>query len=162
MIISRPDWRFLIRHPAHILALGFGSGLSPVAPGTAGTLAAVPLYLLLAAALPREALWGILLLAWPLGVWACGVTGRHLGEVDHGAIVWDEIAAFWLVLATLPLRWTWMLAAFILFRLFDIWKPFPIGWLDRRIRHPVGVMLDDLLAAGYTWVVLAVLERGTG
>ncbi len=157
MSILQPDWRFLRQHPAHMIALGLGSGLSPVAPGTAGTLMAIPLYAALAALLPPAGLWLVIALSLPFGVWACGVAGRHLGEIDHGSIVWDEIVAFWLVLACIPWRITPVVAAFVLFRLFDVWKPFPIGWLDRHIHTPLGVMLDDLLAAGYA---LAILEGG--
>jgi phosphatidylglycerophosphatase A len=146
-----PDRAFLIAHPAHFLALGFGSGLSPRAPGTAGTLAAFPLFWLLADH-PFYWLWIAAFLV--VGVWACDVTGRDLGVHDHGGMVWDEIAAFLMVLPFSPAGWFGAILAFALFRLFDIWKPFPIGWLDARVPGGFGVMLDDVLAAGYAIVCL--------
>ena len=150
-----PDRAFLFAHPAHFLALGFGSGLSPKAPGTAGTLAAFPLFWLLADH-PFYWLWIAAFLI--VGVWACEVTGRDLGVHDHGGMVWDEIAAFLIVLPFAPVdQLGGLLAyglAFGLFRLFDIWKPFPIGWLDARVPGGFGVMLDDVLAAAYAVVCL--------
>ena len=150
-----PNRAFLFAHPAHFLALGFGSGLAPKAPGTAGTLAAFPLYWLLAAH-PFYWLWIAAFLA--VGVWACEVTGRDLGVHDHGGMVWDEIAAFLMVLPFAPVAAvaapSAFALAFALFRLFDIWKPFPIGWLDARVPGGFGVMLDDVLAAGYAIVCL--------
>lgn len=143
-----PDRRFLMAHPAHFLALGFGSGLAPRAPGTFGTLAALPLYLLLAG-LSGPLYWTVVLLGGLLGIWACGRTGRALGVADHGGIVWDEIIAFLIVLPFAPQSWWGYALAFALFRLFDIWKPFPIARLDARVQGGLGVMLDDLLAAGY-------------
>lgn len=148
---TSPDLRFLVSHPAHFLALGFGAGLSPKAPGTVGTLVALPLFWLLLES-PVYWLWVVLFLA--LGVWACGVAGRALGVPDHGGIVWDEVAAFLLVLPFAPATLAGYVLAFALFRLFDIWKPFPIGWLDARVKGGVGVMLDDVLAAVYSIVCL--------
>lgn len=152
----RPDARFLVAHPAHFIALGFGAGLAPRAPGTAGTLAALAIYWLLALAMPPLA---IAFLAVPLffvGVWACGVAGRNLGVEDHGAFVWDEIVAF-LPLAALASASLWLQAiAFALFRLFDIWKPFPIRQVEARVKGGFGVMLDDLLAACYAYLVLVI------
>jgi phosphatidylglycerophosphatase A len=153
----RPDARFLVAHPAHFIALGFGAGLAPRAPGTVGTLAALAIYWALALVLPPLA---IAFLAVPLffvGVWACGVAGRNLGAEDHGALVWDEIVAF-LPLAALASASLWLQAvAFLLFRLFDIWKPFPIRHFEARVKGGLGVMLDDLLAACYAYLVLAIL-----
>ncbi|SFZ75473.1 phosphatidylglycerophosphatase A family protein [Chitinimonas taiwanensis] len=141
------DCKLLLSHPAHFLSLGFGSGLAPKAPGTFGSLAAIPFYLLLSLWLsPMQ----IALLAIPLfllGIWACDKTGKALGVSDHGAIVWDEIVAMLPLLAmagTAPLA---LAAAFALFRLFDISKPWPISWFDARIKGGFGVMLDDALAA---------------
>jgi len=136
-------------HPAHFLAFGFGSGLSPYAPGTAGTLVAFPLYFLLAHLVSQTALIIILLLAFVAGVWFCDKTGKALGVSDHGGIVWDEIIAFMLVLLFVPQTLFWFGAAFGLFRLFDIWKPFPIRYFDNTIKNGFGVMFDDLLAAIY-------------
>ncbi|MBL0140636.1 MAG: phosphatidylglycerophosphatase A [Betaproteobacteria bacterium] len=153
----RPDARFLVAHPAHFIALGFGAGLAPRAPGTFGTLAALALYWLLAPILPPLA---IAFLAVPLffvGVWACDVAGRNLGVEDHGAVVWDEIVAF-LPLAALASASLWLQAlAFVLFRLFDIWKPFPIRQFESRVKGGLGVMLDDLLAACYAYLAFALV-----
>jgi phosphatidylglycerophosphatase A len=147
----RPDRAFLFAHPAHFLALGFGSGLSPKAPGTVGTLVAFPLYWFLS---DHPFYWAWVAVFLVAGVWACEVTGRNLGVHDHGGMVWDEIAAFLMVLPFAPAGWFGGLLAFALFRLFDIWKPFPIGWLDARVPGGLGVMLDDVLAAFYAIVCL--------
>jgi phosphatidylglycerophosphatase A len=146
-----PNRAFLFAHPAHFLALGFGSGLSPKAPGTVGTLVAFPLYWLLAA---NSFYWVWIAVFLAIGVWACEVTGRNLGVHDHGGMVWDEIAAFLIILPFAPAGWLGAILAFALFRLFDIWKPFPIGWLDARVPGGFGVMLDDVLAAVYAIVCL--------
>jgi phosphatidylglycerophosphatase A len=153
----RPDARFLLAHPAHFIALGFGAGLAPHAPGTFGTLAALGLYWLLALALPPIAIAFLAIPLFFVGVWACDVAGRNLGIADHGAFVWDEIVAF-LPLAALASGSIFLQAlAFALFRLFDIWKPFPIRHFERRVKGGLGVMLDDLLAACYAYLVLAIL-----
>lgn len=148
-----PDKRFLLSHPAHFLALGFGSGLARKGPGTFGTLAALPLFGLLLC-LPESSHLIIIAALFLLGIPLCGIAGRNLGVSDHGSIVWDEIVAFMLVLEFTPKSWEWWLSAFLLFRLFDIWKPFPIRALDRSIHGGFGVMLDDLLAAVYAIMVL--------
>lgn len=154
-----PDWRFITRHPAHFLAFGLGSGLAPTAPGTFGTLAALPLYYLLAGFTTPAQLDLIIGIAVIAGIWICGKTGRDLGVADHSGIVWDEIAAFWIVLAAIPQTPLWVAAAFGLFRLFDIWKPFPINWFDAHLKNGFGVMFDDLLAAGYTLLVLFLAQK---
>ena len=131
-----------------------GAGLLPRAPGTWGTLAAVPLYLLLAG-LPLVVYLTLVAVLFGLGIWACGRAGRELGVHDHSAIVWDEVVGYLVAMAGLPRQWGWVLAGFVLFRLFDILKPWPIGWLDRRVQGGLGVMLDDL---GAGIAVLALLQ----
>jgi len=156
-ISKAPDARFLLSHPAHFIALGFGSGLAPRAPGTFGTLAALAIFLVLEQVM---APWIVGALAIPLffaGVWASEVTARDLGVQDHGAIVIDEIAAF-LPVCVFANKSPLMLAvAFGLFRLFDIWKPFPIRQVERRVKGGLGVMADDVLAAIYACAVIALL-----
>ena len=152
----RPDARFLLAHPAHFIALGFGAGLAPVAPGTFGTLAGLALYWLLALALPPLAIAFLAIPLFFLGVWACGVAGRNLGVPDHGAFVWDEIVAFLPLAALASASLVLQLVAFGLFRLFDVWKPFPIRQFEARVKGGFGVMLDDLLAACYAYLVLAI------
>ena len=153
-----PSLRFLFSHPAHLIACGFGSGLSPIAPGTAGTLFAWLTFFLF-----RPWLTDCELLAWLVvgfigGVLAAQRTGADLGVIDHGSIVWDEIVPFWLVLLFCPLGLLWQGAAFLLFRLFDIVKPQPARYFDEQVKNGFGVMCDDLIAAGYTILVLAVVH----
>lgn len=143
--------QFLMAHPAHFIALGFGAGLAPWAPGTFGSLLGLPLFFLLQGSSLYWVWVGLFLI---LGIWACEVTGRALGVHDHGGIVWDETAAMLLVLPFAPAAWWGYLLAFVLFRLFDIWKPYPIGWLDEKVHGGIGVMLDDVLAAVYAIVLL--------
>ncbi|KAF0814153.1 Phosphatidylglycerophosphatase A [Andreprevotia sp. IGB-42] len=157
MALIHPDRRFLLAHPAHFIALGFGSGLPRKAPGTWGTLAALPLYALLALVLSAQQIAWLCIPVFLLGWWAADRTGKALGVHDHGGIVIDEIVAMWLVLAFTPATWLGWLLAFALFRLFDIFKPWPIRWFDLRVPGGFGVMLDDLLAAGYAWLVLWAL-----
>jgi phosphatidylglycerophosphatase A len=156
--VFRPRAAFAFSHPAHALAFGFGAGLVPLAPGTFGTLLGWALAWGLGGLSPALLLGAVLLL-FLLGVWACGVTGRHLGVPDHGAMVWDEVVAFLLVLAIVPRELPWQLAAFVLFRLFDIAKPPPIRHFERRYHGGFGVMFDDLIAAAYTLLVLAAAKR---
>jgi phosphatidylglycerophosphatase A len=154
-LIARPSWRFVLSRPAHFIAFGFGVGLIPVAPGTFGTLLALPLYWLFQPEVaPLEFLLLVALL-FGLGVWACEMTGRALGVHDHGGIVWDETVAFLLVLFFTPAAPVWQAAAFVLFRLFDILKPPPIRYYDRTLKSGFGAMLDDLMAAFYTLIVVA-------
>ena len=161
-----PDARFLLAHPAHFIALGFGSGLAPRAPGTFGTLASVVLFWLLAQILPTLVIAFLAIPLFFLGVWACEVTGRDLGVADHGAMVWDEIVAF-LPLAAVSSASIWLQAvAFLLFRLFDVWKPYPIRGLEQHLKGGFGVMFDDMVAAFYAYVVFAlfivVVYKGFG
>jgi len=143
------DWH----RPHHWLACGFGAGLSPWAPGTMGTLAAIPLYLLLR---PLPLGWYLLVLAALVlvGIWACGKTEKDLQAHDPSAIVWDEVVGFLLAMTAAPPGWPWILAGFALFRFFDILKPWPIRELDQRVPGGLGVVLDDLLAGAMTWVLL--------
>lgn len=129
----------------HWLALGFGSGLAPKAPGTFGTLAAIPLYLLLAQ-LPFAGYMLVVLVSCVVGVWICGRSADDFGVHDHPAIVWDEFAGFWITMALAPLSVANIVLGFALFRLFDITKPWPIGWLDKRVAGGLGIMLDDIVA----------------
>ena len=154
----KPDLKFLLAHPAHFIALGFGSGLSPVAPGTAGTLAAWLLFPLIKPYFSDAGFLAFLVAAFAVGVFAASRSGRDLGVADHGSIVWDEIVPFWLVLLLTPEGWLWQLAAFIWFRFFDIVKPQPARWIDGHMKHGFGVMLDDVVAAGYTLLVLALFK----
>lgn len=159
------DARFLLAHPAHFIALGFGSGLSRVAPGTAGTLWAWLSFVFLHRYL-NDAQWaGLLALSLVIGTWACTVTARHLRMADPGSIVWDEVVAFWLVLwLIMPTGFWGQLWAFALFRFFDAAKPGPVAWADRHfkgfgVRGGFGIMLDDLVAAFCSLLVIA-LWRG--
>ena len=166
----RPTPAFMLSHPAHVFALGFGSGLSRIAPGTSGTLWAWLTFWCLTPWM-SDALWGYTLLASTLlGWWACAVTARNMGVLDPGSIVWDEVVAFWLVLWLLmPASFAQQAAAFVLFRFFDAVKPGPVGWAD-ALFHGIdvdserwpwakagwGIMLDDLVAAGCTLLVMAL------
>ncbi|MFV8819239.1 phosphatidylglycerophosphatase A [Haliea sp. E17] len=139
--------------PVQFLAFGFGSGLSPKAPGTAGTVAALPLYWLLAKlGLPGYTV--AVLVALLAGVWICQRASDELGVHDHGGIVWDEFVGLWIALWGLPVAWPWVLAGFVLFRLFDIVKPWPIGYLDRRVHGGLGIMLDDVVAGVFAGICL--------
>lgn len=145
-----------LRNPLHLLAFGLGSGLAPKAPGTFGTLAAVP-FLLLLSRLPLEFYLLVVALCFALGIWICGRTSADLGVHDHGGIVWDEFVGLWISFIAVPISWQSLLLGFILFRLFDILKPWPIGWLDRRVSGGLGIMLDDVLAGVYAWFILLLL-----
>jgi phosphatidylglycerophosphatase A len=158
-MILRPGFRFVFSHPAHFISFGFGAGLSPFAPGTAGTLVGFPLFWLIGA---RSSPWEMLVLVavlFGIGVWACGITGRNLGISDHGGMCWDEIVAFLLILEIAPDGLHWQIAAFFLFRFFDVVKPSPIRELEKRMKGGFGVMFDDILAAGYTLLALAIIKR---
>ncbi|MGM0594395.1 MAG: phosphatidylglycerophosphatase A family protein [Pseudomonadota bacterium] len=147
--------------PRHFLALGFGSGLAPVAPGTFGTLAALPLYLLLQPLAPLLYL-AVVLLALIVGVWLCQVTARQLGVHDHPGIVWDEFVGLWITLFAAPGGWYWLLLGFLLFRFFDVIKPWPIRWIDRRVEGGLGIMLDDVLAGIFGLAVMQLLAWWIG
>jgi len=157
-MVFRPRAGFVFSHPAHAVAFGFGAGLAPAAPGTFGTLLGWAIGAALGGVHP-----GLVLLAavlcFAIGVWACEVTGRHLGVADHGSLVWDEVTAFLLILAIVPRELAWQAAAFVAFRFFDIAKPPPIRYCERRYGGGFGVMFDDLVAAAYALLVLAAVKR---
>ncbi|MBX3592128.1 MAG: phosphatidylglycerophosphatase A [Burkholderiaceae bacterium] len=155
----RADSRFMRQRLSRLIALGFGSGLSPYAPGTVGTLWAWLAFVVLDRWL-EPATWAVAIgVAAATGVWACGKTARDLGVADHGSIVWDEIVAFWLVLLFVPAGFASQLAAFAVFRFFDIVKPPPIRHFDAKLKSGFGVMFDDLLAALYTLLLFALWHR---
>lgn len=163
--LGRVGARFMLSHPAHWIAMGGGSGLSPVAPGTAGTLWAWVAFLVLNPWL-SQAGWAVVLgLGLVIGWWACKVCADHAGIADPGFIVWDEVLAFWLILWLLMPAPGWtQCVAFGLFRYFDAVKPGPVRWADRAFkgtgwRGAFGILVDDLVAAGCTLMVLAVLVR---
>jgi phosphatidylglycerophosphatase A len=139
------------------IAFGFGSGLSRYAPGTMGTLFAVPFALALKS-LPVLGFWLLLAGFFLLGVQICTVSSNRLGRHDPGGIVWDEMVAYWLTIAFLPVSWPWWLAAFVLFRFFDILKPWPIRWVENRFSGGLGIMLDDIVAAVYAMAILGVCQ----
>ena len=147
---------FELRNPVHLLALGFGSGLIKPAPGTWGTLASVPLFLLLISVAPAGsvAFFAVLLVSFGLGVYLCGKTANDVGVHDHGAIVWDEFVGFWITMAIVPSSWLNIVLGFILFRLFDILKPWPIKVLDKSVHGGFGIMIDDVLAGVFAATLL--------
>jgi phosphatidylglycerophosphatase A len=161
-----PDARFLVAHPAHFIALGGGVGLVRFAPGTFGTAAAVALFWVLALFLHPLVIAFLAIPLFFVGVWACGVTARDMGVADHGSIVWDEVVAFLPLAALSSSSLALQAVAFVLFRIFDIWKPFPIRQLERRLDGGLGVMADDLAAACYAYLafilVVAVVHKGFG
>lgn len=153
--------RFDSRRFHHWIAYGFGTGLVPHAPGTAGTLAAIPLYLLLRP-LPLPGYLLALAAGFALGLWACDKTARELGARDPGAIVWDEVLGFLLAMTAAPPGALWVVLGFLVFRGFDIFKPWPIRALERRIQGGLGILLDDLLAGALTWGLLHMVAAGLG
>ncbi len=155
---AQPNFKLLISHPAHFFGLGFGSGLAPKAPGTFGTIVGLPLFWLISGYGLNVQLI-IVAALFITGIYFCDATGKALGVADHAAIVWDEIVAMMLVLAFAPHTWLGWLVAFCLFRLFDIWKPFPIRYFDEKLKNGFGVMFDDLLAAIYTIICVLLLAR---
>lgn len=158
---SRPTARFMLSHPAHCIALGFGSGLSPVAPGTAGTLLAWLVYVAMHTWLQPATIGWVIAASLAVGWWACSVTAAHMRVLDPGSIVWDEVVAFWIVLWLLMPAGFWaQFIAFLLFRLFDAAKPGPVAWADGLFkgfgwRAGFGIILDDLVAAFCTLLVIA-------
>ena len=144
-------------HWVHFFAFGFGSGAAPKAPGTFGTLAAIPLYLLLAQ-LPLYGYLAALVATFAFGVYVCDRAAQDMQVHEHGGIVWDEFVGFWITMAFLPVHWVWIVSGFVLFRLFDILKPFPISWLDKRVKGGFGIMIDDVLAGLFALAILQAIR----
>ncbi|MFT5235510.1 MAG: phosphatidylglycerophosphatase A [Shewanella sp.] len=145
--------RLSLAHPIHFLALGFGSGMMAKAPGTFGTLAAIPLYLLIA---PLSLQWylAVTLLSMVVGFYICGKAAKDMGVHDHGAIVWDEFVGLLITMIAAPAGWVWVVVGFVLFRFFDIVKPWPIRWLDAKVKGGFGIMIDDVLAGLFSFACL--------
>jgi len=147
----------ILRQPIHLVAFGFGAGLAPRAPGTFGTLVGVPFVLLVAP-------WGVTvhallaLLAFAVGIYVCGESARRLGVHDHGGIVWDEVTGYVITMLAVPAEPLWLIAGFVLFRFFDVVKPWPIREADHSLRGGVGIMLDDVLAAIYAGTILYLIH----
>jgi phosphatidylglycerophosphatase A len=156
-ILNNPvTFRALLTRPLCLLAYGFGSGLAPKAPGTFGTLAAIPFYLLLEP-LPLAAYIAVIVVGFIAGIWICQAAVDWLGQDDPSAVVWDEIIGYWVTMLFAPSGWEWVLIGFLLFRLFDIWKPWPVSYADKNLHGGLGIMLDDVLAGVYAglgiWIV---------
>ena len=149
--------RKVITNPIHFLAFGFGSGLAPLAPGTFGTLMAIPLYLMmLNLTLPIYLL--LVAIVCIMGIWICDKSSKMLGVHDHSGIVWDEFAGFFITMIAAPAGWIWIISGFALFRLFDIWKPWPISWLDKKVGGGLGIMVDDIVAGIYALICLQLIH----
>jgi phosphatidylglycerophosphatase A len=161
LIIAKPNSSFMLAHPAHVIAQGFGSGLSGIMPGTVGTLFGWLSFNVLSSRWPAiftQLNWlAIIVAGFAIGVWACAKTGRDLGVADHGSMVWDEVIAIWLVMLVLaPAGVATQIWAFLWFRFFDMVKPPPISYFDRRFKGGFGVMFDDIVAAFFTLLVFAI------
>lgn len=146
-----------LKNPVHLLAFGLGSGAAARAPGTWGSLAAIPIWYAFAW-LPGAVYWAIVLLAFVVGIWLCGQTARDLKVHDHGGIVWDEFVGMWIVLGLFPQQLVGVLLAFILFRFFDVLKPWPISWLDDRLPGGLGIMVDDVVAGGMAMLSMLAID----
>lgn len=153
---ANPSFKQLLRSPTLLLAFGFGSGLAPKAPGTMGTIAAIPLWWLLAQ-LPLASYLMVVLVSAIIGIYICGAAAKTLGVHDHGGIVWDEFVGFWIAMAALPVTWTSLILGFVLFRFFDIVKPWPISWLDKKVSGGFGIMIDDVIAGIAAAGIIALL-----
>ncbi len=151
MNTSSSGWPSTIK----LLAFGFGAGYSPVAPGTMGTLVAVPLYLLLQP-LPLFEYLGVVVALSVMGIFICGLASEEMGVHDHPGIVWDEIAGYLVTMIAAPAGWPWVVAGFVLFRFFDILKPWPIGAIDKKVSGGLGIMLDDILAGIFSLILLQI------
>jgi len=153
--MNTPTFKEVLGNINHFFAFGFGSGLAPKAPGTFGTLAAIPIYWLV-----QDLSWPIyvswLMVTFSLGVYWCDRSSKQLGVHDHGGIVWDEFVGYWITMFLAPAGWLWIILGFVLFRFFDILKPWPISWLDRKVDGGLGIMVDDVLAGVYAFIVLQI------
>lgn len=154
--MNQPNAKTIFTNIDHFFAFGFGSGLAPKAPGTFGTLAALPIFWLIQD-LTLPLYLSFLVVTFILGVYFCDRSSKALGVHDHGGIVWDEMVGYWLTMLLAPSGILWMVVGFVLFRFFDILKPWPINWLDRKVGGGFGIMIDDILAALYALIVLQVL-----
>lgn len=156
--MSTVSLKRVFQNPLFCIAFGFGSGLSPIAPGTCGTLVAVPLYFILSLFHTKVYLV-ITLLAFILGIFVCHKVSHDLGERDCPGIVWDEMVGYWLTMFMVPPYFLWAVVGFLLFRLFDIWKPYPITWVEQRVGGGLGIMLDDVLAAVPAFFILQIISH---
>lgn len=154
--LPRPTARQVLQNPFHLIAFGFGAGLSPYAPGTLGAGVGLVIFTGLAGlALP---IYGLIVgVSFLLGVWVCQRSSRALGVHDHNGIVWDEVVGLWVTMTAAPAGWVWLVVGMVLFRGFDIFKPWPVSWIDRRLGGGLGIMLDDAVAGGYAWLALQIM-----
>ncbi|MDV7105006.1 phosphatidylglycerophosphatase A [Vibrio sp. TH_r3] len=165
--MSNPLDLISFKNPWHLLATGFGSGMSPIMPGTMGTLASIPLYFMLVQ-LPFSIYVTLVILSCVVGIKICQATSDDMMVHDHGAIVWDEFAGFWITMSLVPMmnlpatEWRWLLAGFVLFRFFDMVKPWPISWLDKRVHGGLGIMIDDIVAGAIACFCLFLLGKYLG
>jgi phosphatidylglycerophosphatase A len=153
---TKPNVKFDLKQPIQFLALGFGSGLAPKAPGTFGTLAAIPLFLLLSLLTPIMYLLAVVVVSI-VGIYICGKAAEDVGVHDHPAIVWDEFAGYFITMIMVPISWQSIAVGFVLFRLFDILKPWPISFIDKKISGGLGIMLDDILAGIFSLIIMQLI-----
>ncbi|MEM7562155.1 MAG: phosphatidylglycerophosphatase A [Pseudomonadota bacterium] len=146
----------MLKNPIHLLSLGFGSGLAPKAPGTCGTLVAIPFYLLMGQ-MPLAPYIALVVVGFIVGVFLCEQTSKALGVHDHPGIVWDEFVGFWLTMIAVPMTWYWIILGFVLFRFFDIFKPWPVKIADQKLKGGFGIMIDDVLAGIYALVCMQLI-----
>ncbi|GAB2196375.1 phosphatidylglycerophosphatase A family protein [Sessilibacter sp. MAH4] len=154
----KPNFKDICRSPSLFLAFGLGSGLAPKAPGTFGTLAAIPFYWLFAD-LPLAIYLSIIVFTSVIGVWICQAGSDYLDVHDHPSIVWDEFVGYWITMIAAPSGWAWIVAGFVIFRIFDILKPWPISWADKNTKGGLGIMTDDILAGIFSWITLQLLAQ---